>query len=69
MPWSQYAFDPRERPKIGHRSRESTAIAMTEAGVMRETARCLREIAEGRVPKQDVSFPDSRRTERALVAE
>jgi hypothetical protein len=46
-----YAFDPSERPKVGLRSREWTAVAETEAGAVRETARCLREIGEGRVPK------------------
>ena len=25
VPWSMYAFDPKERPKVGHRSREWTA--------------------------------------------
>ena len=28
-----------------------TAIALTEVGVVREMARCLREIGEGRVPE------------------
>jgi hypothetical protein len=51
VPWSQYAFDPKERPKVGHRTREFTAIGPTEAHCVREMARCLREISEGRVPK------------------
>ena len=51
MPWSMYAFDPTEKPKVGHRSREWTAIGPTEARVVREMARCLREISEGRVPR------------------
>ena len=42
-----YAFDPSERPKVGHRSREWRAISDTEEGVVRELARCLREISEG----------------------
>jgi hypothetical protein len=50
VPWAMYAFDPREVPKVGHRSREWTAVAMTEEGVVREMARCLREIGAGRVP-------------------
>ncbi len=37
-----YAYDPSERPKVGLRSREWTAIAPTEEGVLRETARCGR---------------------------
>ena len=48
--WLLYAFDPRERPVVGVRKREWTAIAATEEGVVREMARCLREIREGRVP-------------------
>jgi hypothetical protein len=48
--WQQYAFDPSERAVIGHRKREWTAVAQTEEGVVREMARCLREIAVGRVP-------------------
>ena len=51
VPWSMYAFDPSERPKIGHRGREWTAIAPTEAGVVREMARCLRVISERRAPR------------------
>lgn len=49
--WSQYAFDTRERAHIGKRSREWTAVAPTEEGVVREMARCLREITSGRVPR------------------
>lgn len=51
VPWSQYAFDPAERPRVGRRSREWTATAMTEEGVVRELARCLRLIAAGEVPR------------------
>jgi hypothetical protein len=36
---------------IGKRSREWTAVAETEEGVVREMARCLREIGQGGVPK------------------
>jgi len=46
-----YAYDPSERPKIGQRSREWTAIADSEEGVVREMARCLREIVAGRAPR------------------
>jgi hypothetical protein len=45
------AFDQTERPKVRRRSREWTAIAPTQERVVREMARCLREISEGRVPK------------------
>jgi len=36
-----YAFDPSERPVVGLRSREWTAIAQTEEGVVCEMAGCL----------------------------
>ncbi len=48
--WAIYAFDTREKAHIGKRSREWTAIAPTEEGAVRETARCLREVAAGRMP-------------------
>ena len=34
--WEQYAYDPRETPKAGKRSREWTAIAPTALGVVEE---------------------------------
>ncbi len=46
-----YAFDPSERPRVGLRSREWTAVAGSEEGVVRELARCLRLIGEGRAPR------------------
>ncbi len=49
--WLLYAFDPRERPHVGLRSREWTAVAATEVGVVREMARCLAELREGQAPK------------------
>jgi hypothetical protein len=49
--WLPYAFDPTERPVVGARSREWTAVSATEIGVVVEMARCLRELGEGRVPK------------------
>jgi hypothetical protein len=49
--WHQYAFDPSERPKVGARSREWTAVGQTELEVVREMARCLREMSAGRLPK------------------
>ena len=36
--WEQYAFDPLERARVGVRSREWTAVAPTELGVIRELA-------------------------------
>jgi hypothetical protein len=51
MPWEQYAFDTTERPRVGHRSREWTAVAPTQARVVREIEQCLREISEGGAPR------------------
>jgi hypothetical protein len=51
VPWSQHAFDPFVKQKLGKRSREWTAVGNTEAECIREMARCLREISEGRWPK------------------
>jgi hypothetical protein len=48
--WEQYAFDPSGRALAGVRTREWTAVAATELDVVRELARCLRLIREGRVP-------------------
>ncbi len=49
--WVMYAFDPSERPTVGLRSREWTAVAESEEGVVREMARCLAEIKAGRAPR------------------
>ncbi len=49
--WEQYAFDKREAPKAGRRSREWTAVAQSVLEVVREMARCLRQIGEGEVPE------------------
>ena len=49
--WEQYAYDTTEKAQIGRRSREWTAVAPTEVGVVREMARCLQAIGEGRVPR------------------
>ncbi|MDQ3493426.1 MAG: hypothetical protein M3452_09240, partial [Chloroflexota bacterium] len=49
--WVQYSFDPSERPVVGLRSREWTAVSATEVECVREMARCLREIGEGRAPR------------------
>ncbi len=48
--WVQYAFDPSERPRVGLRSRERTAVGPTELEVVVEMARCLRAMGEGRAP-------------------
>jgi hypothetical protein len=52
--WAQYAFNPTERASVGVRSRGWTAVADSEAGVLRVMARCLREISEGRLPRKRV---------------
>jgi len=49
--WEQYAYDATERPVVGKRSRESTSVGATEVDVVREMARCLTEIGQGRVPR------------------
>lgn len=49
--WEQYAYDPSERPRVGKRSREWIAIGRTEVECLREMARCLGEIRDGRWPK------------------
>lgn len=49
--WSLYAFDTTERLNIGRRSRGWTAIAPTQARVLREMARCLRDLAADRPPR------------------
>ena len=45
--WSQFAFVQSERAKVGKRTHSWEAIHPTEIGVVRELARCLREISEG----------------------
>jgi hypothetical protein len=50
--WEQYAYVPAEsRRGVGHRAQEWTAVGQTELEVIREMARCLRLIREGRVPR------------------
>ena len=49
--WHQYAFDQSERPVVGLRSREWTAVGASEVEAVAEMARCLRDIGEGRAPK------------------
>ena len=49
--WSMNAYDPSETPFVGKRSREWTAVGPTELACVREMARCLAELREGRWPK------------------
>jgi hypothetical protein len=49
--WLLYAFDPSERAVVGVRSREWTAVASTEVEVVREMARCLRAMGQGKAPR------------------
>ena len=49
--WSMYAFDPSEKPIVGKRSREWTAVGPTELRCVQTMAYCLRELGEGRWPK------------------
>jgi len=50
--WVQYAFDATERPRPGKpRKRDWKTEAPTQELCIRSMARCLREIAAGRVPK------------------
>jgi predicted HAD superfamily Cof-like phosphohydrolase len=47
--WLLYAFDPSERPAVGIRKREWTAIAPTEVEVVLEASRRERELIEEEV--------------------
>jgi hypothetical protein len=49
--WEQYAFLTIERAKAGHRKHDWTAVAGSELEVVREMARCLRLIGDGRWPE------------------
>ena len=49
--WSMYAFAPSEKPEVGKRSREWAAVRQTELACVREMARCLGELKEGRWPR------------------
>ena len=49
--WEQYAYDTAEKAVNGKRSRQWTAVAPTEVDVVREMARCLRELAAGGWPR------------------
>ena len=47
----QLVGSPADNAEVRQRSREWTATAPTEERVVREMARCLRAISEGRIPK------------------
>ena len=49
--WEQYAFDASEKPIVGKRSREWTAVGPTELECVRTMARCLGELKAGRWPR------------------
>jgi hypothetical protein len=49
--WQLYAYDTTERTPTGQRRLERTVVAQTEAECVREMARCLRELSEGRLPR------------------
>lgn len=49
--WLMHALDPTAPAIDGARSREWTAVALTELGVVLEMARCLEELRAGRVPR------------------
>jgi hypothetical protein len=55
-----HAFPPSHLAVPGHRAREWTAVGQTELEVICETARCLREIREGRVLERHAGFTQSR---------
>jgi hypothetical protein len=55
--WLLYAFNPSDRAVVGIRSRDWTAIAPTQEGVVREMARCLRELRQGRAPDDCLAYP------------
>ena len=49
--WSMYAFDPSEKPVVGKRSREWTAVGQTKLHCVQVMARCLGDLKVGRWPK------------------
>ena len=49
--WAMYAYDTTEKAHIGKRSQEWTAVGLSDEDCVREMARCLREIGQGRVPR------------------
>ncbi|MFN8519585.1 MAG: hypothetical protein U0667_09440 [Chloroflexota bacterium] len=49
--WEQYAYDAREIPVDGKRSREWIAVGPTEVGCVRSMASCLRDLSADRWPR------------------
>jgi hypothetical protein len=49
--WHLYAHDPAERPKVGKRTREATAVGESEVECVRAMARILAVMGQGRWPK------------------
>jgi len=48
--WQQFAYENTKRAPVGRRSREWTVVGQTEEECVREMARCLHAISEGREP-------------------
>src|SRR4051812_34425575 len=48
--WQQWAYDPREKPRAGKRTRTRTATALTEVECVREMARWLRDVSARAAP-------------------
>ncbi len=49
--WSMDAFDTSEKPVVGKRANEWTAVGQTELHCVQEMARCLGELKFRRWPK------------------
>jgi hypothetical protein len=49
--WVMFAFDTRERPVLGKRAGEWTAVGQTELRCVQTVAHCLREVGARRWPK------------------
>ena len=49
--WQQYAWLPALRAGGGRPRKEWTAVGATEVECVREMARCLRQLGEGRWPE------------------
>ena len=49
--WEQYAFIPSGAPRGGRPKKEWIAVGPTEVACVREMARCLGEIRDGRWPR------------------
>lgn len=49
--WSIYLWDGSEKPVVGHREQEWTAVAPTQERLLRERRECPGRSARARVPK------------------